>query len=154
MNTELGALPANIAENHEQRALGLSGAVPMPVTNALDLMVGERRPLQSGEDDTGLVDIDSAIERIGFTHFHHCASAILGIANAADATELMSIGYILPELEDVNDELKGLFCSQLPCCALSSPLVVGKSGKSLSTHGVWGVRNSVIRRFCGNAHWR
>ena len=64
----------------------------------------EQKPLQGGD---AMMSIDEAIERIGETRFHLLAAVILGIANAADATELLSIGYILPQLEDINDRLKG-----------------------------------------------
>lgn len=80
--------------------VGLSGAVPMSSAAQLE----EQKPLQGGD---AMMSIDEAIERIGETRFHLLAAVILGIANAADATELLSIGYILPQLEDINDQLKG-----------------------------------------------
>jgi len=65
------------------------------------------------------LSLDEMIEKIGVTRFHHYASAILGLANAADATELLSIGYILPQLKEATDENKGnlffvLFRTSIP----------------------------------------
>ncbi len=65
------------------------------------------RQSESPADSGGGVTVDEELERIGVGRFHYVAGAVCGIANAADAVELLAIGYIIPQLKDINDEMKG-----------------------------------------------
>lgn len=42
--------------------------------------------------------LDNVIERLGIGRFHYLAAMVCGLANAADAVELLCISFILPEL--------------------------------------------------------
>lgn len=44
------------------------------------------------------LSVDECLDRIGTGRFHVIAVIICGLGNAADAVELMSIGYIMPAL--------------------------------------------------------
>ena len=64
-----------------------------------------RRP-GSGSPSRNGYTVDETIEYLGVGRFHFYAGIICGIANAADAVELLAIGYIIPKL-DVHGEAKG-----------------------------------------------
>ncbi len=61
----------------------------------------------SQPDNAGGVTVDEELEEIGVGRFHYIAGAVCGLANAADAVELLAIGYIIPQLKDITDEMKG-----------------------------------------------
>ncbi|KNC48400.1 major facilitator superfamily transporter [Thecamonas trahens ATCC 50062] len=88
---------------------------------------GEEQALlgsEGGEVDMGIASpLDAAVERLGIGRFHKVAVAVLGLANASDAVELLAIGYILPELNKAG--AKGFHVTDAQKGFLSAAVFVG-----------------------------
>ncbi len=53
-------------------------------------------------DERETVDLEEELDVIGVGRFHYMAGCICGLANAADAVELMSVSFILPLVTDTS----------------------------------------------------
>lgn len=75
---------------------------------------------------SAMSSFDKHVEAIGVGPFHYKALAILGIGNAADAVELLAIGYILPQLsESISDAQRGLLSAAVFFGMLCGGLLCG-----------------------------
>ncbi len=68
----------------------------------------------SHKQDSSVLEItlDDELDTIGIGRFHWLAGVVCGIANASDAVEMMSIGYILPEFNETSTAT-GTCCAAL-----------------------------------------
>lgn len=57
------------------------------------------------ESDDGSVSVDAALDRIGTRMFHFRMLFVCGIVNAADASELMALSFLLPTTAQCDYEL-------------------------------------------------
>lgn len=66
-------------------------------------------PAVTPQEDTGDggITVDEELEHLGIGKYHYVAGVICGIANAADAVELLAIGYIIPQLKNISSEMQG-----------------------------------------------
>ena len=100
-------------------------------------------PGDDAETSAGIVG--DTINHIGVGKFQLLSCLLLGLGNAADAVELTSISFILPQLPNVSDEQKGV---------LSSGVFVGMLIGSLFS-GVlsdrWGRKPTLVTTLAVNA---
>ena len=81
---------------------------------------------ETGEHGAALVTVDECLERIGTGRFHVIAVIICGLGNAADAVELMAIGYILPQMQHVGPADKAMLSAAVFLGMLVGGLVSGR----------------------------
>ncbi|KAL6070224.1 Synaptic vesicle glycoprotein 2A [Balamuthia mandrillaris] len=86
-------IPASLQEMEKESLLGN----PTEHDDKIGVAAGQEG---DGEDEEDC--FDKELERIGTGWFQYLAMSILGLGNAADAVELLAIGYILPELPSVS----------------------------------------------------
>ena len=77
--------------------------------------------------------VDEEIEVIGFGRFHAAALAVLGLANASDAVELLCISFVLPRLpaDAFSDADRSLLSSAIFVGMLLGGLVFGAASDAL-----------------------
>jgi MFS transporter, VNT family, synaptic vesicle glycoprotein 2 len=96
-------LPLTGLDFMEMRRANPSGAGATTAVSAMDIDVdGGGSGLVSRARSKGrrlATDVDSVIEALGTGWFHIAAVIVCGLGNAADAVELLCIGYIIPSLE-------------------------------------------------------
>lgn len=96
------------------------------------------------------VTCDEEIEWIGNGRFHWITVGVCGLANAADAVELLCISYIIPELDAIGDYEKTVLTAAVFLGMLIGGLLAGvmsdRIGRkpclmaSLAINAVFGVR--------------
>ncbi len=130
-------------------------AVDSPTSFSADgyeARAADTAPLSSPRDRPILVSPESELDHIGFGMFQGIMLAILGLANASDAVELLALSFILPQL-DVDDSSKALLSAAIFVGMLIGGLFFGIAADSmgrkvtlavsLTINGVFGLASAV-----------